>query len=105
MPLVTVAEAALNAAGAAIRPYFRAGVTADQKSDESPVTVADRLAEQTLRKILTERFPDFGILGEEFPDHNAGAKYVWVIDPIDGTRAFITGRTSFCILLGLLEDG
>ena len=105
MSLVTVAEAALDAAGAAIRPYFRAGVTADRKSDESPVTVADRLAEQTLRGILTEKFPDFGILGEEFPDHNTSAKYVWVIDPIDGTRAFITGRTSFCTLLGLLEDG
>jgi histidinol phosphatase-like enzyme (inositol monophosphatase family) len=105
MRLVEAAEAALDAAGALIRPYFRAGVAADQKSDESPVTVADRLAEETLRRILTEAFPDFGILGEEFPDHNAGAKYVWVIDPIDGTRAFITGRTSFCTLLGLLEDG
>ncbi len=103
--LLATAEAALDAAGAAIRPHFRAGVLADDKSDESPVTVADRLAEQTLRAILREKFPDFGILGEEFADHNADAKYVWVIDPIDGTRAFITGRLTFCTLLGLLEDG
>jgi myo-inositol-1(or 4)-monophosphatase len=78
---------------------------ADQKSDESPVTVADRTAETILRERLRIAFPDFGILGEEFPDHNISAKYVWVIDPIDGTRAFITGRPSFCTLLGLLEDG
>jgi histidinol phosphatase-like enzyme (inositol monophosphatase family) len=102
---IVTAEAALDAAGAVIRPYFRAGVMADEKGDESPVTVADRLAEGTLRRILGEAFPDFGILGEEFPDHNIGAKYVWVIDPIDGTRAFITGRTSFCTLVALLEDG
>ncbi len=77
----------------------------DDKSDESPVTVADKLAEHTLRGILREKFPDFGILGEEYADHNTTAKYVWVIDPIDGTRAFITGRLTFCTLLGLLEDG
>lgn len=105
MSLIELAEAALDAAGAVIRPYFRNGVAAEQKSDESPVTLADQQAEQTLRAILIEKFPDFGIIGEEFPAHNAGAKHVWVIDPIDGTRAFITGRTSFCTLLGLLEDG
>ena len=103
--LIAAAEAALDAAGAAIRPHFRAGVLSDDKSDESPVTIADQQAEQILREILIEKFPDFGILGEEFPDHNTGKKYVWVIDPIDGTRAFITGRLTFCTLLGLLEDG
>jgi myo-inositol-1(or 4)-monophosphatase len=105
MSLLATAHAALDASGAAIKPYFRAGTAADDKSDDSPVTAADRLAEQILRGILTEKFPDYGIIGEEFPPHNAGAKYVWVIDPIDGTRAFITGRPSFCTLLGLLEDG
>ncbi|MDE1907127.1 MAG: histidinol phosphate phosphatase, partial [Rhodospirillales bacterium] len=73
--------------------------------DESPVTAADRKAEEVLRAALAKATPDFGIIGEEFPPHNTGAKYVWVIDPIDGTRAFITGRTSFTTLLGLLEDG
>ncbi|HYP64495.1 MAG TPA: inositol monophosphatase family protein [Acidocella sp.] len=99
------AHAALEASGAAIRPYFRAGLAADDKSDESPVTVADRKAEEILRARLLEAFPDCGIIGEEFPPHRPDQKYVWVIDPIDGTRAFITGRTTFCTLLGLLEDG
>ncbi len=103
--LIAIADAALDASGAIIRPYFRAGLSADDKSDESPVTVADRKAEELLRDALAKATPDFGIIGEEFPAHNAGAKYVWVIDPIDGTRAFITGRTSFATLLGLLEDG
>jgi len=102
---LAAAEAALDAAGAAIRPYFRAGVTADVKSDASPVTVADRLAETMLREALTAAFPDYGFLGEEFPATQETARYVWVVDPIDGTRAFITGRPSFCTLLGLLEDG
>ena len=103
--LVNIANAALDASGAVIRPYFRVGLGADDKSDESPVTAADRKAEEVLRAALTAATPDFGIIGEEFPAHNKGAKYVWVIDPIDGTRAFITGRTSFTTLLGLLEDG
>jgi len=99
------AEAALDAAGAAIKPYFRAGVTAEQKADDSPVTIADKTAEQILRAALSAAFPYHGLLGEEFPPENTDARYVWVIDPIDGTRAFITGRPSFCTLLGLLEDG
>ena len=102
---VDAARAALDASGAAIRPYFRAGITADLKADESPVTVADRLAEEILREMLGRIFPDHGLLGEEFPATRENARYVWVIDPIDGTRAFLTGRPSFCTLLGLLEDG
>jgi myo-inositol-1(or 4)-monophosphatase len=102
---IAAGEAALDAAGEAIRPYFRVGLEADDKSDESPVTVADRKAEETLRAAILAAFPEHGIIGEEFPPHNPDAKYVWVIDPIDGTRAFITGRTTFCSLLGLLEDG
>jgi myo-inositol-1(or 4)-monophosphatase len=102
---VRVAEAALDEAGAAIRPYFRAGVAAEQKLDESPVTIADRTAEEVIRAKLAEAFPYHGLLGEEYPALNDDARYVWAIDPIDGTRAFITGRPSFCTLLGLLEDG
>ncbi len=102
---VAAAEAALDAAGAAIRPYFRGSLAADLKADASPVTAADREAEQILRTVLTQHFPEHGLLGEEYPATGAGARYTWVIDPIDGTRAFITGRPSFCTLLGLLEDG
>lgn len=103
--LVNIANTALDASGAAIRPYFRIGLGADDKSDESPVTAADRKAEEVLRAALMQATPEFGIIGEEFPAHNTDARYVWVIDPIDGTRAFITGRPSFTTLLGLLEDG
>ena len=102
---VAAAEAALDTAGAAIRPYFRGNLAADLKADASPVTAADREAEHILRTILAQHFPEHGLLGEEFPATRAGARYTWVIDPIDGTRAFITGRPSFCTLLGLLEDG
>jgi len=99
------AEAALDESGAAIRPYFRTGLESDDKSDESPVTVADRRAEEILRERLMRDFPEYGIIGEEFPPYKPDEKHVWVIDPIDGTRAFITGRTTFCTLLGLLENG
>jgi myo-inositol-1(or 4)-monophosphatase len=102
---LAAAQTALDAAGAAIRPYFRAGLAAEQKLDESPVTLADRTAEDIIRATLAEAFPYHGLLGEEFPPHNTDSRYVWAIDPIDGTRAFITGRPSFCTLLGLLEDG
>ena len=98
--------AALDAAGAVIRPYFRAGVTAEQKTDESPVTIADRRAEETLRgNSRRSAFPISGSSARNSRRITTGARHVWVIDPIDGTRAFITGRTSFCTLVGLLEDG
>ncbi len=105
MELIAAAQAALNASGALIRPYFRAGVLAEQKPDASPVTVADKGAEAVIRQMLAQAFPQFGFIGEESPSHQASARHVWVVDPIDGTRAFITGRPSFCTLLGLLEDG
>ena len=99
------AEAAAEAAGAIIRGYFRAGVAVDAKDDESPVTIADREAEAAIRGVLRRRFPEFGLIGEEMPPDRAEARHAWVIDPIDGTRAFITGRPSFCTLIALLEDG
>jgi fructose-1,6-bisphosphatase/inositol monophosphatase family enzyme len=102
---LAAAHAALDASGAAIRPYFRSGLGAELKGDASPVTVADRLAEEILRDTLARHFPDYGLLGEEFPATQENARFVWVIDPIDGTRAFLTGRPSFCTLLALLEDG
>jgi myo-inositol-1(or 4)-monophosphatase len=103
--LIEAAEAAADAAGAVIRPYFRAGVATDTKPDQSPVTIADRGAEQALRAVLGERFPNHGIHGEEFGEHNTGAALCWVLDPIDGTRAFITGRLAFGTLIALLHDG
>jgi myo-inositol-1(or 4)-monophosphatase len=101
--LVEAAEAAADAAGAVIRPHFRAGLAADLKGDLSPVTRADREAEQAMRAILAARFPEYGILGEEFGLDRPAARLRWVLDPIDGTRAFITGRPIFGTLIGLLD--
>ena len=102
---VAAAEAAADIAGAAIRPFFRAGVGIDDKADQSPVTIADRTAEQAMRAVLAQRLPEHGILGEEFGLDRPGASHRWVLDPIDGTRAFITGRPQFGTLIGLLHDG
>jgi histidinol phosphatase-like enzyme (inositol monophosphatase family) len=104
-PFVAAAEAAADVAGAVIRPFFRAPLTTDQKTDHSPVTIADRSAEQAMRAVLSERFPEHGVLGEEFGRDRPGARFCWVLDPIDGTRAFITGRPVFGTLVALLDDG
>ncbi len=103
--LIAGAEAAADVAGAVIRPFFRARLSAELKSDQSPVTIADRSAEQAMRAVLTERFPEHGVLGEEFGRDRPDARLCWVLDPIDGTRAFITGRPVFGTLVALLEDG
>lgn len=102
--LIAAAEMAADVAGAVIRPYFRSGLGADLKGDASPVTMADRSAELVLRGVLAERFPGHGIFGEEFPPVNPQARFRWVLDPIDGTRAFITGRPVFGTLIALFDD-
>ena len=101
--LIAGAEAAADVAAAVVRPFFRSGLGADQKTDRSPVTIADRNAEQAMRAVLAERFPKHGILGEEFGLDRPQASLRWVLDPIDGTRAFITGRPTFGTLIGLLD--
>lgn len=94
-----------EAARPVIRQYFRTGVVVDSKADDSPVTIADRTVEKTLRALIEDRFPDHGIAGEEFGPKNLDAEYVWSLDPIDGTKAFITGRPTFGTLVGLLHRG
>ncbi|MCB8916419.1 MAG: inositol monophosphatase family protein [Ardenticatenaceae bacterium] len=84
--------------------YFQAGVRPEFKADDSPVTVADRAAEQLIRRRIAERFPDHLIVGEEFGDEApAGARsaYRWFIDPIDGTKSFVRGVPLYAVLLGL----
>ena len=103
--LVEAACAAADVAAAVVRPFYRRGVAADLKPDQSPVTIADRTAEQAMRAVLSERFPEHGILGEEFGLDRPEARYRWVLDPVDGTRAFITGRPMFGTLIALLEEG
>jgi myo-inositol-1(or 4)-monophosphatase len=98
-PEVETAAAAADASGAILRRYFRSAITADAKADDSPVTIADREAEQAMRAVLSARFPDHDILGEEFGQARSGADFCWVLDPLDGTRAFITGRPTFGTLI------
>ena len=101
--LMAAAEAVADAAAAVVRPAFRARLAAELKDDLSPVTAADRAAEQAMRAVLRARFPGHGVLGEEFGLENPDAALRWVLDPIDGTRAFITGRPLFGTLVGLLD--
>jgi CoA:oxalate CoA-transferase len=94
-----------DASGIIIRSYFRQPMTVDAKDDNSPVTRADRDAESRIRDMIARDFPGHGIIGEEFGAHNDTAEYVWVIDPIDGTRSFIAGRPIFGTLIALLHNG
>ncbi len=102
---VQAAHEAAALAGAAIRPLFRSPLLVEAKGDASPVTEADRAAERALREFLHARFPGHGILGEEYGAERADAEWLWVLDPIDGTRAFLTGRPLWGTLVGLLHRG
>jgi inositol-phosphate phosphatase/L-galactose 1-phosphate phosphatase/histidinol-phosphatase len=102
--LALAAELA-DAAGAAIRPYFRTGLAIDDKADLSPVTAADRAAEATMRHLIGTRFPEHGIIGEEYGPERADAEFVWVLDPIDGTKSFISGVPLFGTLIALARAG
>lgn len=86
---------------------FRKSVDITNKLSEGfdPVTEADKAAEQVIRKAILERFSDHGILGEEFGATNPNAEYQWIIDPIDGTKAFISGLPSWGTLIGLYKSG
>ena len=93
---------------AAILPYFRRRLTVTNKGSGTmfdPVTVADRAAEKVMRTAIEARFPDHGILGEEFPERKGSSPHRWLLDPIDGTRAFIMGSPVWGTLLGLTEGG
>ncbi|MGH1479136.1 MAG: histidinol-phosphatase [Geminicoccales bacterium] len=102
---VAFAERLADAAGAVIKPYFRSDIAIDSKADESPVTIADREAEQAMRALIEETFPDHGIEGEEFGALRLEADYVWHLDPIDGTKSFITGRPLFGTLVSVAYRG
>ncbi len=91
--------------GDIIRSYFRTKIEIDQKKDESPVTIADRTAEQIMREIVRKRFPDHGVIGEEYGAENPDAEFVWIFDPIDGTKSFIHGAMEFGSLIALKHGG
>lgn len=88
-----------------IKQYFRSELKIESKADFSPVTIADKLAEEKMRELIRKEFPDHGIIGEEFGKENSEAEYVWILDPIDGTKSFISGALSFGTLIALLKNG
>jgi inositol-phosphate phosphatase/L-galactose 1-phosphate phosphatase/histidinol-phosphatase len=102
---VMLAERLADTAGAIARRYFRTPFKVDDKPDTSPVTIADREAELAMRQIIEGECPDHGIIGEEHGTYNGGADFLWVLDPIDGTKSFITGRPLFGALIALCHQG
>ncbi len=92
-------------AGQLTLAHFQTGVAFERKADLSPVTIADKGAEQLLRRLIEGRFPDHAIVGEEFGETSRDSIYRWVIDPIDGTFAFIHGVPLYGVLIGLEIDG
>jgi myo-inositol-1(or 4)-monophosphatase len=88
-----------------INRYFRTPIDVQRKYDNTPVTIADKKAEEKMRELIIKHFPDHGILGEEFGNEQTDAEYVWVLDPIDGTKSFICGAVTFGTLIGLLYKG
>ena len=100
-----LAQQLADAAGKIIRGYFRTPVAVLDKADDSPVTIADRESEAAMRKLINAACPEHGIYGEEFGLENTDAEWVWVLDPIDGTKSFITGKPCFGVLIALLHHG
>ena len=103
--MAQLAQRLADASGPIIKRYFRTPMSVDDKDDASPVTIADKQAEEAIRAILLRECPSHGILGEEFGNERIDADYVWVIDPIDGTKAFITGIPIFGTLIALCHKG
>lgn len=94
-----------RAGGDSTLDYFKKSFDLDFKSDNSPVTNADRNAEEIMRNEIKRRFPDHGIIGEEFGREGEDSDVVWVLDPIDGTQSFIHGVPFYTTLIGVLVDG
>lgn len=89
---------------AVIRQYFRSNLSVDSKSDDTPVTIADKKAEEIMRGLIEREYPDHGIIGEEFGNKNPLAEYTWVLDPIDGTKSFIHGGFDFGSIIALNKN-
>ncbi|MEZ6108336.1 MAG: histidinol-phosphatase [Pirellulaceae bacterium] len=100
-----VRDFAVRAGRGTLRYFQSSTLQVDRKSDESPVTVADREAEQQLRGWIAERFPQDGVLGEEFPETPGTSGYRWIVDPIDGTKSFIAGVPLFGTMVAVEHDG
>lgn len=108
MPHSVHLDAALEAARAAaevVRHYYQRNIAVTLKADKSPVTEADVETEKTIRAILAAKFPDHGFFGEETGQHAMDAEYVWVVDPIDGTKAFVREYPMFSTQIALMRRG
>ena len=102
---IALGERLADATGEILLGYFRQPLEFDDKADETPVTKADREAEAAMRALIAEAFPGHGIVGEEQGAERADAEYVWVLDPVDGTKSFISGIPVFGTLIALTHRG
>ncbi|KQV42764.1 MULTISPECIES: inositol monophosphatase family protein [unclassified Rhizobium] len=102
---LALAHAMADAATEVIRPWFRKRLAIDAKADASPVTIADRDAETVMRRMIEAAFPEHGIRGEEFGVCRTDADWIWVLDPIDGTKSFLSGSLAFGTQIALLHRG
>ena len=101
-------ETALEAATAASIPileYFHGSFEVETKSDQTPVTIADREAEMAIRKVIRDAYPDHGIYGEEFGRSDRDSDYLWLVDPLDGTKSFVRGYGMFSTQIALMHRG
>ena len=104
--LMHFAAETAHLAGRVTLSYFGTGLQADFKADDTPVTIADRLSEELIRRRIEECYPDHAIVGEEFGEKEAtGASHRWFIDPIDGTKSFMRGVPLYAVLIALEVDG
>jgi inositol-phosphate phosphatase/L-galactose 1-phosphate phosphatase/histidinol-phosphatase len=102
---LSVARGLIEVSRPILRHYYRTRLDIISKGDESPVTRADRECETALRGAIAKAFPSHGIIGEEFGTERGDAEFVWILDPLDGTRAFVTGRPTFGTLIALTQGG
>lgn len=103
--LAALVELAIGAGGQTLPFYLQKDLQVEAKSDDSPVTIADRTAEQWARQQVAERFPDDAVEGEEFSDTEGSSRYRWIVDPIDGTKSFVCGVPLYSTLVALECDG
>jgi myo-inositol-1(or 4)-monophosphatase len=105
--LTTFAQKLAAAAGEAILPHFRKNAPIDVKVHEhwDPVTEGDRAGERAIRELIERHYPSHGIIGEEYGTKHGSSSLTWVLDPVDGTRAFVIGLPTWMTLIGLYEDG
>src|SRR5210317_2002294 len=103
--LLSTALEAAQSAREVILSYYNGNFDIEIKADQTPVTVADRAAERTIREIISKAFPDHGIFGEEYGAENKKTEYLWLVDPIDGTKSFVKRYGMFSTQIALMHQG